>query len=76
MKIVNCVHCGTPNFVEEKAFGVPRCVKCGRSIQLGDSLLEIIFSVLPEKTIKHFVIGSVIAFLLATVAFFAWGILS
>lgn len=42
MKVVNCVHCGTPNLIQERR-GVPaRCVKCGNYVELSTSLLNLL----------------------------------
>ena len=42
MKVVNCVHCGTPNFIQERGGVAARCIKCGNYVELSTSLLDLL----------------------------------
>lgn len=56
MKVVNCVHCGTPNFIQERGGVAARCIKCGNYVELSTSLLDL----LPTWAIWTFAIVGII----------------
>ncbi len=69
MRVVNCVHCGTPNLIDDNASGTPRCIKCGERVLAEDtligSIIELLFVILmlfvPEKVLKFLLIGIIAA---------------
>ena len=56
MKVVNCVHCGTPNVVEEHGIVQARCIKCGEYVEMTPSILNL----LPSKILWTFNIVMII----------------
>ena len=65
MRVVNCVHCGTPNLIDDNASGTPRCIKCGECVLAGDTLIGLIIELLmlfvPEKVLNFLLIGIIAA---------------
>lgn len=66
MKVENCIHCGTPNLISNKSIGIPKCIKCGKPITIGDTMIDSLFEAVPEKAAMWFVI----ILLLGILAFF------
>lgn len=42
MKVVNCIHCGTANIIQEGGTGEPeKCTKCGEYVTVSATLLGL-----------------------------------
>lgn len=42
MKVVNCIHCGTSNVIDEHGYPAARCIKCGNYVEASTTLLSLL----------------------------------
>lgn len=56
MKVVNCVHCGTPNVIQEHGFVEARCIKCGNYVELSTTILNL----LPTWAVLIIIVGEIL----------------